>query len=234
MNKKEDKADGISGDTLILNVAILTAILPFILAFNTEFLFPWDHQQPSLSDYVYTTTRPVFYGLVYTLGVIMFFYHGYPQNNGPIPLTDNQLANLSGLCLVITATFPTSHCFSANSEPINFFRSEFWSGLHAVGAFMSYFTIALFSLFYFTQSNIQNPSHLGQNKRIRNRIHRICGVVVMLCLSFLIYKKIMVAIGDQDACFLYNRFSYIFHTETIMNLAIAISWGLKFYSLKQN
>lgn len=218
----------VTGNALILNVSLLSGLLPVILVMSNALLFTWESQQPSISDYVYTSARPFFYGIVFTLGLVLLFYKGYPENDGPIPMSDNQLATLSGIGALIVAIVPSNHCFEVMGVLQNDFRHIFWGQVHTIGAGIAYTPMALFLLFYFTQSGGVPENELPRDKIIRNRIYRICGWLIVISITFVIGMNLWKAMSDAPDCATANEFGYVFWAECVMQFAVFFGWGTKF------
>lgn len=167
---------------------------------------------PSLSEYVYTPFEPFFIGILYALGTMFFAYRGYSKNSGPIPISDNALANIAGGSAIITATIKTSTCleFVQETAPLG------W--LHMIAASTTLTCMALFCIFYFTQS--ASPV-LNRQKILRNRIYKICGYSIVAGLLI----GMVVLHGSDVACD--PKSTTILWLEWMMIWAFSLAWCVK-------
>ncbi|MFT7553510.1 MAG: hypothetical protein ACI9BV_003845, partial [Rhodothermales bacterium] len=116
----------------------------------------------SISDYYGTPVRDVFVGVLFAIGWFLFSYRGYER-------ADDIAGDLAWLFAMGVALFPTT-----SQDPTVRL-------LHFVSAGLLFGVLAYFALFLFTKSSpgIQ-PTRA---KRIRNKIYRICGVTMLLCIA---------------------------------------------------
>ena len=168
--------------------------------------------QPSLSEYYYTYMSPFFVGTLFAIGMMFFAYKGYATNHGPIPLSDNMLANIAGVSSIGVAVVPSGSC-PFTSNPL-------LSNLHTGLAGVMLFAMACFCLFYFTQSS---PQHLSRNKSKRNMIYRGCGATIFICLFFCLLH----ILTREASCVYPVRSTPILWLEWIMIWAFGLAWLVK-------
>ena len=83
---------------------------------------------------------------------------------------------------------------------------------------MFFLIIALTSIFLFTKSRGKKT----KEKKIRNRIYRSCGIIIMACMLLIGYFGWFA--GEPDGN---NKFKPVFWLEWIALLAFGISWLIK-------
>ncbi len=225
---KIERPESLTSDELMLAISVLTGILPILLYCSVWWFFKWDTQMPTMSEYIYTSAQPFFTGIVFSLGLIFYFYRGYPTNSGPIPLSDNQLANVAGIGAMMVAIFPSNTCTELLGVKTNLFHSPLAGMLHTFGAAIAFGTMSIFFLFYFTQTGGVPKSELRSDKRARNMIYLACGYIIFVCIAVDIFARIRDAIGQVPDCSVVHQVTYVFWLEAIMLAAISIAWFTKF------
>ena len=153
--------------------------------------------------------RDVFVGVIFVIGFFLFAYRGYEGDE------DNLVGNLSGLFAVGVALFPTA---SLNSDS-GFGRVI--DTLHLIFAALFFFTLIYFCLVLFIKTG--GNQKLTSNKKTRNRIYRICGYAMSVCILLIIIFKLL----PDGAAVPIARFSPVFWLETIALLAFGFSWFIK-------
>jgi hypothetical protein len=174
-------------------------LLPFTLMFGIFLIFKEDIIQPSISSYYYTGMGDVFVGSICAVGLFMFFYTGYDKR-------DNRAGNLAGFFAVALALFPTTEAGPLDSIGV----------VHLVTASAFFLVLAYFSLFLFTIKS----DHSSDEKRTRNKVYRICGIIMLVCLVAMLAYFI----------FIEERYpipGFVFWGETLALLAFGVSWLTK-------
>ncbi|MGI9642770.1 MAG: hypothetical protein ACR2N9_08305 [Acidimicrobiia bacterium] len=84
--------------------------LPFVLPIGVLILDPDDSWRPTISDYVDTVMGGVFVGILFAIGVFMYFYLGYESDtdNPRFFPSDKIASNLAGMFAIGVALFPTT------------------------------------------------------------------------------------------------------------------------------
>lgn len=193
-------------------IGLLGLLLPVILVVG--FAISTHHEViilPTLSEYVYTAFQPFFTGILFAIGIMFFAYKGYPTNTGPIPLSDNALANIAGTASILTAVIQTSLCYFSSEVSVLF------GMLHMIMAVILLITMALFCLFYFTQTG---NKAITSSKLIKNRIYRICGSIIVICLITAFFYLVL----KSDECSLSTTILWL---EWVMIWAFSIAWCIK-------
>lgn len=176
----------------------------------------------SMSAYFHTGMRDVFVGSLCAIGVFLLCYKGYDS-------TEDNLANLAGVCALLVALFPT---FEDSREATDtgvaaIDSATFFSGpeapdpylvgvIHFAAAAVLFGILAYLSYFRFTRSDTTTPT---PRKVQRNRIYRVCGVIIALCIAGIAIGNLL----DVDA----ERTSFVFWFEAIAVVAFGVSWLTK-------
>lgn len=203
----------ISARTLILTIGILGFIFPILLIIIAVLLQDCEFVQNSISAYYHTISRNVFVGTLCAIALCLYAYKGYSK-------VDDLAGNIAAFLALGVAFFPTSV-----GEPFTkCLPHEINTGLegkiHFISAALLFLTLAFFSLFLFTKSKGKKKS---TNKIIRNRIYKICGYLILLCILliacyfFFFSKKFPALAGYRP----------VFWLETFALWAFSISWATK-------
>ena len=151
----------------------------------------------SISDYHGFRTRDVFVGVLFTIAWFLFTYRGYDRR-------DNIAGNLACVFAVGVALFPDN---GTGIDPT----------VHYLAAASLFLVLAYFSLFLFTKTG-GNPT---PRKLIRNRVYRVCGVVMLACIVLMgLYKSA----GSPVAL---SPVRPVFWLEAFALWALGFSWFVK-------
>jgi len=178
-------------------IGIIGFFFPFILmigGFISEGSFKI---QPSLSDYYYTGMRNFLVGFMVALALFLYTYR-YGK-------LDNIAGNLAGLFAVCIAFFPTSDTPSLVST------------IHFVSSGLLFLVLAYFSLFIFTLTDESIPP--TPEKLFRNKIYRICGIIMLSVLTILI----VYFFAGID----WSAYSFVLWMETVGFVSFGFSWLVK-------
>ena len=162
--------------------------------------------EPSISDYYALRTRDLFVGTLFTLGWFLFTYRGFDWR-------DEVAGTLACVFALGVALFPNN---PAGLE----------SNIHFASAAALFLTLAYFSLALFTRTNAAAPT---PQKRIRNRVYRTCGVLMLLCIALIAIYHIPGL--DHSAVAAMNP---VFWLETLALWAFGFSWFVKGETLWQD
>jgi hypothetical protein len=168
--------------------------------------------QDSNSHYYYTVTGDLFVGILCAVGLFMFTYKGYTR-------LDNWASSLAGFSAILIAMFPTNDnslnkCSNVMQLPLSHTRNMIHYGSAAV-----FFTIlALMSLFLFTKSKGKKSNR----KKARNKIYRICGVVMLLAIATIAVYGMLGTARES-----YAKYHPIFWLEWVALIAFGTSWLVK-------
>ena len=128
------------------------ALPPILLVIGAIRGVEW---QGSISAYYHTHMRDVFVGILWVIGVFLFFYQYHPLNEGQARskheavrkgYADAWLGKAAGLCAVIVALFPTTPPPQSPVQPPTI------GMIHGIAAGVLFFCLALFPLKLFSES----------------------------------------------------------------------------------
>jgi hypothetical protein len=208
------------GKTLRKLIGILGMALPLLLLLFLYIASGLNHPLESISHYYYTRVSSIFVGILSILGIFLIIYKG----KEPIDFFISLAAGIFVLCVVC---FPTSNitdiCCDAgkpfsvtklNSSPI---RENF----HYISAAIFLSCLTYMSLFLFTKSD-KAASERGSKKKTRNRIYRICGVLMLIAILVILagFLKLIPEPFYKDHCL-------TFWMETLAVESFGFSWLIK-------
>jgi len=198
MGQDSGVADTLSSyRTLRRIIGFLGIALPVVLAL-WGFAVCDDHRiQLSISDYYYCRTRDALVGILFTIGWFLYAYPGYERK-------DNIAGNLAGVFALGVALSPDH---GPGIEP--------W--IHFISAGALFLVLAYFSLFLFTKTG-DAPT---REKRIRNRLYRSCGVVMVSCIVVIGLYHVLPGSAGVD------RLRPVFWLESAALWAFGWSWMVK-------
>jgi len=174
-------------------------LLPFTLLLGVLLIFKGEINQESISHYYHTNMRNVFVGALCAIALFMFFYSGYDK-------WDDWAGNVAGFFAIGVAWFPTTEAGSSNLI----------GKIHFGCAAIFFLTLTVFSLFLFTKKG-SNPT---PQKLTRNKIYRICGLIMMACLIAIVIYYNFIHDDNSESYF-------VFWAETISLIAFGVSWLTK-------
>lgn len=198
--------------TLRKVIGILGSSLPVILIVGFFFLGGGEEFRSSISSYYHTNMHDIFVGVLCAVSLFLFAYKGYDS-------IDNIAANLGGIFALGVALLPTTVENSRESYSIiPFVDMQIISYLHFASAALFFTILAYFSLFLFTKSGANRKT--VQKKR-RNRIYRICGIVMvaaimLIAIYILFFQKTLL-----------KQYNPVLILESVSLLAFGISWLVK-------
>ncbi len=169
--------------------------------------------QRSISYYYHTNVRDFFVGLMVAVAFFLMTHKGHER-------IDIASSLASGVCGLGLALFP---CLEAQGQTgrVGFFglESGLSDSLHLGCAALFFILLALNSLFLFTRTH--RGKAMGERKRQRNLLYRVCGIVILACLAVLLI--LMRSMGDGEMA----RLRLVFILETVMLEAFGLSWLVK-------
>lgn len=158
-------------DSIIISYLTLRKIIGFlgiglvpVIIIGTFFTDHTHSVYISISAYYYSGMRNEFEGIICGIALFLLSYHGYAW-------IDSLASKLAGLFALGIAFFPTSQ---SND------KSDITSTLHYVFAAIFFAILACMSIFLFTKTN---KPVITPEKKKRNRIYRICGIVILVCVA---------------------------------------------------
>ncbi len=209
----------ISYITLRKAIGWMGILFPFVLLFG-NYLISWffDFEsgcnpfKNSISLFYYTRMGDVFVGTLCAVALFLVSYKGYETK-------DSVISSLAGVFAFGIALFP---CTSELLIPCN---TRCYISIHLVGiihlssAILFFTTLAYMSYFIFTK----NMGEKTTNKIKRDKIYKICAIVMVFCLVgiaiYMIWLKVKFPVLEN--------YHIVYWLETIALIAFGISWLTK-------
>jgi hypothetical protein len=172
--------------------------------------------QGSISGYYYTNMRDFFVGLLCGVSLFLLSYKGYEKS-------DNIFTTLSGLCAFGMVIFPTA-MYSGKVVSVGIFliNDNISEYIHLFFGALFFLSLSFNAIFLFTK---RDPGALSKEKKRRNVIFRICGIVMILAIICAIIYTIFLR--DTSLSKIYP----VLILESIALLAFGISWLVKGHTL---
>jgi hypothetical protein len=208
------KSEPKSGSSLVFSyltlrkaIGVLGVTLPFTVSLGALLIF---HKgiQSSISAYYYTGTRDVLVGTLWAIGFFMLSYRGYERADYIAGI----LACVSAVGITLFPTTPETGPTAA---------ARWIGGLHYFFAALFFLTLIYFSLFLFTKTHPDRPP--TGRKLQRNRIYRLCGMVMVVCILLIAVVSLIPAQVSKPL----KSAEPVFWLETGAILAFGISWLTK-------
>lgn len=208
-------------NTLRRLIGTLGILLPLLVYLFLQITNDFSPVLPSVSHYYFTRAASLFEIIVSLLAVFLLVYKGEE-------LIDYILSSIAGVSALLMLLFPTGNLRGYNGSPkydevaVTFFKqSPFRPLFHYACAAVFLLSLAVMALFVFTKSS-QPPGRRTPNKRRRNRVYRVCGVVMIaaMCVAFAGFLKIIPA----D---IYDANNLTFWMETLSIEAFGVAWMVK-------
>jgi len=201
-------------------VGLLGSLLPFILLAVNPIAVKIVNSgcglvPDSVSGFYYTPARNIFVGGLCALGLFLIAYVGYDCG-------DRLVTDAAGVFAVGVALFPTAP--STESPPsvacqtvaAVSTRETFVGDVHFVSAALMFVFLAWMAIRF---TNTNKPSY--SQKLLRNRIYRICAIVILACLVAAFITNFLP--DSVKAHFPWWLFLY----EALAILAFGVSWFVK-------
>ena len=160
---------------------------------------------PSVSAYYYTGAVGIFVGVLFALSLFLLTYRGYKG-----VIADRLVGLLGGAAALGVALFPTA-------APDGLSEPTWWTPalriVHYVSAVLLFVSFILFSTWLFRKSNIPKRRDRPVEKRRRDAVCLLCGLVMIVCVLWAASTSVTNA--------------PIFLPESVAIVAFAISWLVK-------
>jgi hypothetical protein len=204
----------ISFHSLIQAIGWLSVLLPAAMLVGNYLFGGCEAIQDSVSDYYYTVTGDLLVGILCAVALFLISYKGYPGDR-----LDSILSSLAGLLALGVAFFPTNETSADSCAIIHLPLNELRNNLHNVFSAALFLVLAAISLFQFTKSR---GVTITRRKKQRNRVYRICGVAMLVCIVLLaLYTNI------RDHTPALKPYKPVFWLESGALFAFGISWLVK-------
>lgn len=201
-----------SGQSLVLSylalrqsIGVIGLALPVVLLLGS-FLLDGPQIQSSVSAYYYTSMGNVFVGALSAVGIFLMTYRGYDHQ-------DSTASNIGCASAIGVAMFPTLPPEAVDS------LDGFLAGLHYVSTIVLFLTFAYFAYYRFTRSNCADD--MGEGKKMRNRIYRSSGKVIVICMALV---ALLALLPDIPAL---SSLQPVFWLEAVAIMAFGFAWLIK-------
>lgn len=214
MQKKFNDPRLISIKTQVQSIGWMSVLLPLAMPAGNYFLADCGFIQESVSDYYYTITGDLLVGLLCAVALFLISYKGYPGER-----LDNFLSSLAGILALGVAFFPTNETSADSCAIIHLPLNDLRNNIHNVFSAALFLVLSSISLFMFTKSK---GVVMTKQKKMRNRVYRICGVLMLICIVVLaLYANV------RDNLPWLKQYKPVFWLESMALLAFGISWLVK-------
>ena len=207
--------------TLRKTVGILGMAMPILLYAALYLDAGLRDPLESISHYYYTRASGVFVAILSVLAIFLIIYKG----KAPVDLVVSMVA---GIAALLVAFFPTDNlaptcCDITKRYAVTYIEdSKARTLFHYISAGVFLGCLAYMSIFLFTRSD--KPPHLrGAEKILRNRIYRVCGVVMVLAMAVMFFGGFLEWIPEDQ----YREGEFTFWMETLAVEAFGFSWLVK-------
>ena len=190
-------------------IGVLGVSLPPLLVLSS--LLRRQELQGSISAYYFTSARDVFVGVLWVIGVFLFFYQYRPRRPElartkvePIRTgaADAWLGKVAGVSAVLVALFSTTPPPASPAQPPEI------GMVHGVSAAVLFTCLSLFPLLLFSQS------------RVRGHVYRRYGwVMIALLVSVVAYAFAPDGLRESLA-----RWKPVLVLESLLILVFGVSW----------
>ena len=206
--------------TLRKVVGILGMLLPILLYLFIQLTDNFNHVLPSMSHYFFTRSGSFFLIIVSVLAIFLLIYKGES-------LADYYISATAGISALVMLILPTNNLRGLDSGKfdtvaVTYFNcSDFRPKVHYFCAAIFLLSLAYMSFFLFTKSNLP-PAQRGKQKVLRNRIYRICALVMLFALLIAFAGFINIIPAE-----FYDAHNLTFWMETITVEAFGFAWLVK-------
>lgn len=210
-----------SQQTLRRVIGLLGIMLPVLLYVYLYIATGFNHTKPleSISHYYYTRGNGIFIIIISMMAVFLLIYKGKNR----VDFYVSSIAGIFALCVIMFPTDNITTCCDSGKEYSIAFIKEHEGRIifHLVSAAIFLLCLAYMSFFLFTKSD-QPPTARTKAKHSRNRLYRVCGVIMVLAMLviFLGFRKVI----NED---FYDKNHLTFWMESVAVLSFGISWLTK-------
>lgn len=190
-------------------IGVLGVSLPILLVLSS--LLSRQELQSSISAYYFTSARDVFVGILWVIGVFLFFYRYRPRrpefaNTKMASIksgaADAWLGKLAGVSAVVVALFPTTPPPASAVQPPQI------GMVHGFAAAVLFICLSFFPLLLFSQS------------RTRGHVYRRYGwVMIALLLSVVVFAFAPDEFRESIA-----PWKPVLVLESLLILVFGLSW----------
>lgn len=199
--------------SLLISTLHYRKVVGFMGIFLTPalYLFAGGFIPDSISSYYYQASSTIFVGTMCAIGIFLCCYEGYELGDHVASFIAGVAAVMVGLCPTAPdpPTLPTSH-------------QIFLGNIHLASATIFFLAITYLCWFQFIQSD-KSPKDRTPQKRIRNRVYRFCGLIMLVGLLGVEADHVW---GDAFNAF-FTVVKPVLFFETIAIMAFGFAWLVK-------
>jgi hypothetical protein len=209
-----------SSYTLRLLVGAFGMALP-ILLWLSLYLFT-GHCNPlnSICHYYFTRVASIYIMTVTMIIIYLILYQGKENK-------DFYISTIAGLSAILYLLFPTSNISNICNDPDKIYSvtilpcSQTRVLVHNISALIFLLTLAGMACCLFTKSHTP-PKDRTPKKKLRNRIYRTCGVIILI-------STIIIILGEEGCIqsAFYKEHHMTFWMEAIAIESFGFSWLIK-------
>jgi hypothetical protein len=213
--------------TLRKLIGVLGILMPLLLYVFLYLDNGLQYPLESISHYYYTRVSGIFVIILSLLGFFLIVYKG----NDPI---DFYISLFAGIFALLVVLFPTNNITEICCDPAKKYAittlpaSDFRMYFHYTVAALFFICLSYMCFFLFTKSN-KSPIKRGSQKIIRNRIYRICAVLMFLSIlvPFAGFLEIIPKIY-------FKTYPITFWMETLAVESFGFAWLVKGETILQD
>lgn len=203
--------------TLRRVVGISGMLLPLLLYIFLYADIQYTHPLPSISHYYYTRVCSIFVSIMTIIAIFLIIYKGSQ------PL-DFYLSVIAGFFALLVVLFPTGNIEGPFTVTVLEQKGMLRVIIHFVSAAIFLLSLAGMSFFVFTKSD-KSVKERGRPKRIRNRIYRTCGVLIVVSILIILIGNIEIL--PEGLQRFYDDNNLTFWMEVLAVESFGISWLIK-------
>ncbi len=213
-----------SSKSLRVLVGLLGMLMPIVLFLYLFITTGSTTPLESLSHYFYTRAGTIFTVILSLMAVFLIIYKSRER-------LDFYISTAAGIGALIVVLFPTSNlydvcyvCKTKGAEAIVTYinKADLIPSLHLGAAAIFLGCLAFMALFLFTKSD-KAPEARGGRKKIRNRIYRVCGVMMIVALLVMVLGMMGVIMSPET----YEANQITFWMETLAVESFGVAWFVK-------
>lgn len=209
-----------SQNNLRILIGILGMALAILVRLTVGVVSDYWHPLPSISHYFYTAAGPLFTGVMLQLGVFLIIYRGREK-------LDAVVSTIAGVAAILVALFPTNGLTTLCSDPAYPYCNSLLpnnvlrNAVHYGSASIFFLSMAFMCLFIFTKSDVP-PQLRTPQKRIRNKIYRICGGVIVGAIAGMLSNFFGIISNET-----FYRYDLTYWLEFVAITGIGPAWLVK-------
>lgn len=202
--------------TLRRLIGTLGIALPFLLIFFVWLTSGWFGTMESISHYYFTRAGTIFTLVVSLLAIFLLIYKGYDRRDFYISCQ----AALAAFTLVLLPTCNVKNVPAPGVVVAQLPESSLRANAHYFAAAIFLLSLAYMSIFLFTKGKTKPRP---KRKIIKNRIFRICGVLMVIAVGLIFLHLFNLGIPPD----IYNQYHLTFWLEVVAVVSFGISWMVK-------